>query len=354
LGQAALHPRSLAYIPSLDGIRAFAVTIVLLYHARAAFDGTLLAPLVHCGWVGVDLFFTLSGFLITRILISSDERPGYFRNFYIKRALRIWPLYYTLVLVAFLVSGFGRHTRPDSWWPYLTLTQNLFVAAFGLEVLRVTWSLAIEEQFYLAWPICIRLAGAKWLPAACAVLLVAEPFARSEYLAKHNSLEMYLRTFTHLDGIVFGSLLALILMWPGLGKERLKPWFWLALVAGIAGTIMTIAPTAAGDQHSIFLFSFLGLASAGLIGLCVVAAFPLAFLLELRLVRYLGRISYGVYLMHIPLFDLMDRSLGRFHLPMMALLACKLLGTIILASASWHFFESRLIALGPRWTSKRS
>jgi peptidoglycan/LPS O-acetylase OafA/YrhL len=240
---------------------------VVLYHARAAFDGTRVAPLLHCGWIGVDVFFALSGFLITRILLSSRRQPDYFRSFYIRRALRIWPLYYAMVLAAYLISGFGHHTRPDSWWPYITLTQNLFVATFGLEVLRVTWSLAIEEQFYIFWPICVRLGGSKWLPALCAFVLAAEPIARYEYLVKHNSMQMYLRTFTHLDGIVFGSLLALILTSPTLKKEKVKPWLWLALGAGVVGAAVSIAPTEAGDQHSILLFSFLGMASAGLIGL---------------------------------------------------------------------------------------
>jgi peptidoglycan/LPS O-acetylase OafA/YrhL len=324
----------------------------VLYHARAAFDGTPLAAIFHCGWIGVDVFFALSGFLITRILIASRNEPAYFRNFYTKRALRIWPLYYTLVLVAFLVSGYGHNTRPESWWPYLTLTQNLFVASFGLEVLRVTWSLAIEEQFYLLWPICVRLGGSKWLPAGCVFLLAAEPITRYEYLQRHSSLEMYLRTFTHLDGILFGSLLAMILMSRGLENRSLRPWLWSATGVGTVGAIMSIAPTAAGDQYSVFLFSFLGMASTGLIGLCALSAFPLAFLLELRPVRYLGRISYGIYLMHIPFFDCVDRVSGRFRLPGLALAACKIVGVILLASASWHFFESRLIAFGPRWTSR--
>ena len=84
----------------------------------------------------------------------------------------------------------------------------------------------------------------------------------------------------------------------------------------------------------------------------MLSAFPLAFLLEIPPVRYLGRISYGVYLLHIPFFDLMDRALGRFHLPVTLLLFGKLLGLILLASTSWHFFESQLIVLGARWTSR--
>jgi peptidoglycan/LPS O-acetylase OafA/YrhL len=163
---------------------------------------------------------------------------------------------------------------------------------------------------------------------------------------------MYMRTFTHLDGILFGSLLAMILMSPAFEKLSLRTWLWSALGAGTVGAIMSIAPTAAGGQHSIFLFSFLGMASAGLIGLCALSLFPLAFLLELPPIRYLGRISYGIYLMHIPFFDCVDRVLGRYRMPPMVLLACKIAGVILLASASWHLFESRLIALGPRLTSR--
>jgi peptidoglycan/LPS O-acetylase OafA/YrhL len=156
-----------SHIPELDGLRGIAILMVVVFHALAFIPHAMtgwIPNLASYGFAGVDLFFVLSGFLITGILLSAKGHPGYFRNFYAKRALRIWPLYYLLLLVAFgLVPLLIIRThvymnelallQSRSILVYVLLLQNIWYSGkIGPITLAMTWSLAIEEQFYVVWP----------------------------------------------------------------------------------------------------------------------------------------------------------------------------------------------------------
>jgi peptidoglycan/LPS O-acetylase OafA/YrhL len=333
---------SLPYIPALDGVRAAAVLMVMFYHARWFFGRMPFAPIIQCGWVGVDLFFTLSGFLITRILMDARWKRDYFRNFYLRRARRIWPLYFLLLGGVFfyaLATGTAGSVR---WWAYVVLVQNLFVPGVGIALLRGTWSLAIEEQFYIVWPLLVRFIGGRGLVTICVSLLAVEPILRYFYLPSHGSLEMYVMTFTHLDGIVSGCLLALCLSFMREQAPRLKWLLWLSIVLGGAGTLLLITRAGALRQQSVMLFSCLSLASGGVVGLCAISAFPFSRVLLLRPVRYVGRISYGLYLLHLPVFDFIGKYWGH-RFPAALQLAAEFAVTFCLAALSWHLFERRII-----------
>ena len=150
------------YIPQFDALRGLAVSIVMLYHLHKDVPALHLHTLFRHGWVGVDLFFVLSGFLITGILVESKDSPRYLRNFYARRILRIWPLYFALLLVCFLLIPW---VKPESAralkeacgppFVYFLFLQNLFPTYVGIGPLTITWSLAIEEQFYLFWPLAV-------------------------------------------------------------------------------------------------------------------------------------------------------------------------------------------------------
>ncbi len=161
------------HIPQLDVLRGVAVLEVMLYHAVDIAPSLHLNPAMRAGYTGVDLFFVLSGFLITGILIRSKDEAHYFKNFYARRALRIWPLYYALLLFTFLLlpavapslrEAIFEGSRP--WPSFFFFIQNLMVSHPPFDTLRVTWSLAIEEQFYLAWPLIVWLAPTKNAQAA--------------------------------------------------------------------------------------------------------------------------------------------------------------------------------------------
>src|SRR3981081_3459715 len=173
-------------IRGLDGLRGIAILLVMIYHQTVAVGSTPVDRFVGfwtlSGWVGVDLFFVLSGFLITGILYDSRGSTGYFRNFYARRVLRIFPLYYAVVALSLFILPHLPHWKLDSlaringdelwYWTYLS---NFSIGAhseFRHGILDISWSLAIEEQFYLTWPILVLLLSRRWLVTLCCALFV--------------------------------------------------------------------------------------------------------------------------------------------------------------------------------------
>jgi peptidoglycan/LPS O-acetylase OafA/YrhL len=154
-------PFSKARIPELDGLRGLAILIVIAFHyvepLHTTAQGTLrhvLAP-VRMGWIGIHLFFVLSGFLIASILMATRDSPTFFRTFYIRRFYRILPLYLVVVAGCYVVHHLFVRTPGPPLYQFLTFTQNFWMAAkgqFGIGLLSVTWSLAVEEQFYALLP----------------------------------------------------------------------------------------------------------------------------------------------------------------------------------------------------------
>src|SRR5580700_1566023 len=169
-------------IPQLDAVRGIAVLLVLL-HNTDRYPSLRLHFISDNGWMGVDLFFVLSGLLITGILLDTKQSEGYFRNFYARRCLRIWPLYYSVLLFMFVIvptlHPSEAHTvfdaRSSPWWAYPVFLQNCLVPipAMATAPLGVTWSLAVEEQFYLLWPPVARFcaeAQLRWIAVAAICL----------------------------------------------------------------------------------------------------------------------------------------------------------------------------------------
>src|SRR5271163_4433997 len=178
----------------LDAVRGFAVLVVFV-HNIDIYPSLHLGLIASNGWMGVDLFFVLSGFLITEILVDTKKSEGYFKNFYARRCLRIWPLYYAALLFMFVIVPSLRpseaHTvfdaRSAPWWSYLFFIQNFLVpipsSATGL--LGVTWSLAVEEQFYLVWPLVVRFFNARQLCKIAITVVCVSPALRF-YLSLHG------------------------------------------------------------------------------------------------------------------------------------------------------------------------
>src|SRR5215831_1336350 len=153
------------YLSQLDVLRAVAILVVMVSHINGDVPALHLGRVFHYGSTGVDLFFVLSGFLITGILLRTKHESGYFYNFYARRILRIWPLYYSLLVFGFLlIPVLQPHLNPSvaeqchPWQSYLFFLQNLVVFRSGtFGPLQITWSLCVEEQYYLLWPLLIFL-----------------------------------------------------------------------------------------------------------------------------------------------------------------------------------------------------
>ena len=159
-------------LPQLDGIRGIAILLVIFHNETVKYPFLYLDRIFANGWMGVDLFFVLSGLLITGILLDTRQSAGYFKNFYARRCLRTWPLYYASLLLMFgiiplLLPAQGKivFERSSPWWAFPLYLQNFLIPApeKATGLLGVTWSLAIEEQFYLVWPLMVRFCSTRLL-----------------------------------------------------------------------------------------------------------------------------------------------------------------------------------------------
>lgn len=311
------HRAPASYIPSLDGLRGIAIILVMLHHftyyrPTAGLEG-MIGSLLNFGWAGVDLFFVLSGFLITGILLDTRGSERYFTTFYARRTLRIFPLYYLVLFVALIVlpqfpvlhdAVVARDNLPPQWpyWVYLT---NFSIAARGWAHgwVDVGWSLAIEEHFYLVWPLVIWLCPPRLVAALCAVIIVAGPAARVfARAAMVEPLSIYLLTWFRLDGLATGALLALAQR-RGL-LPSLDRWVPVVVIAGVAGLI----GCAIMGGHTWYWNRWMQQYGYSLIAITGGAMLVSAVnrpadslwprMLSAGWLRAFGKYSYGLYLIH--------------------------------------------------------
>jgi peptidoglycan/LPS O-acetylase OafA/YrhL len=365
-----------AHVPSLDGVRGLAILLVLLYHS-VLYGGmrpeVLLDRAVYRvasgGWLGVDLFFVLSGFLITGILLDSRRSPTYFRTFYSRRVLRIFPLYFVFLAVFLWILPLLREMGPkfevlrqnQVWcWTYLT---NVRIAMEGWApfwVLGHFWSLAVEEQFYLVWPFVVFAFRPRVLVRICLVCLVIPLILRIGLALQDHFTAAYVVTFTRMDALAAGALLATQIRRQQNG-EGLFRYRKVTLVASLV-----ILGAMFAHQRSLWPESLL-VTTLGLSVITLGAASLMATLLyeggsrrlsrlfENRSLRLLGKYSYGIYVLHHPLVIFLGQSrLAASEWPtlfgsqMPGQVAMILLGSALSIAAallSWKLLESPLLEL---------
>jgi peptidoglycan/LPS O-acetylase OafA/YrhL len=211
-------------IPALDGLRGVAIIAVLCSHLiwpSPSFDG--IDRVLFNGWVGVDLFFVLSGFLITRILCETRDEPGYFRRFYVRRSLRIFPIYYLFLAILFLVvplilrlsheemstSLRDLIDRQGWYWSYLVnVLQASNHAAIDRQWSAHFWSLAVEEQFYLFWPAVVLLVPRRQLATLCVAIVLFALAGRIWIASGTNPFTAFVSMPTRLDALAAGAFVA--------------------------------------------------------------------------------------------------------------------------------------------------
>jgi peptidoglycan/LPS O-acetylase OafA/YrhL len=369
--QAAIKVAEPKHKPELDGIRGIALLAVMLSHGGPfiMLGGILSRIIVYSmipGWAGVELFFVLSGFLITGILLRTKSATNYFSSFYARRFLRIFPIYYVTLTVGLLVAAH------NPWWnsvippliktriAYYFYLQNipwfwpkhLFILgnAFGH-----FWSLAVEEQFYLIWPLLIWLLPEGAVVTICFLgLAVALPL-------RFYIVHLYAEDFTamaltssRIDGLLVGVLLAIYFR---RGTFRMP---WAIAMSAVGASI--IGFIAVFHRHELVAtywymptigisgFAFL---SGGLLAFSQLPVTGLNSLLCMRWLRAIGKYSYGMYIYHIPIYAVMNRILSsKFHvaLPLPLHLGLPyvfslIVITFLFAKFSFDFFESRLLGL---------
>lgn len=356
-------------IPVLDGLRSLVILVLIVHYT----DSVDLAPVAKTTFyltqlvaaVGLDVFFALSGFLITGILLDTRGAAGYFRTFYSRRILRIFPLYYGTLLI-FLVVLPAVSNRFDN--ERLTLSQHVYywtylvnlAESFGWHVAPSTghfWSLGVEEQFYLIWPAIVYACSRRRLQAICIGLLVVSPFLRLLLVHMWPGTPAF-HQLERFDVIGIGGLLAVAFRTPG-GLIRCHRWMWpaacVAAVVMVGGfVLLPVLPAEA-------LFSSASPYVAALVLLVTLRAGPEA--LWSRVVgswplRRIGMYSYGIYVLHDPLAD----TIARFgfldyprHGTVEALVYCaKMVPIAVVAGAlSWHLYERPFLLLKSRFSYRR-
>jgi len=334
-------------IPQLDAVRGLAVLLVLVHNTNK-YPSPHLRLISDNGWMGVDLFFVLSGFLITQILLDTKQSERYFRNFYARRCLRIWPLYYSVLLFMFVIVPFLRpseahavfEARSSPWWAFPVFLQNFLVSipAMATGPLGVTWSLAVEEQFYLFWPLVVRFCTETQLRKIAIAVICLSPALRF-YLSLHQ-VNIYSNTFCRLDGLMAGALLALVIRSVSFSPAVLLTGAWITFLVTVP-----LALTVETAFHAQWIvFSLTALASVSFVYLALFSPQRwLQSVLTNRFIVYTGTISYGIYLLEkIPL-----DAVRTFHLDKHQFLVLPITTavTYAMAAMSWNLLEKPILKL---------
>jgi peptidoglycan/LPS O-acetylase OafA/YrhL len=382
---SAIKSKGDGRIPELDGIRGVAITLVLLFHyfyvpvvVTGRLEAHILAPL-RIAWTGVDLFFVLSGFLIGGILLDVRTSLNYFATFYVRRFYRIVPLYAAVLFAGYLVTkGFeyGYSTRHGwtienrlPWLSYVFFAQNIWMGVrdtLGVAGLSATWSLAVEEQFYLTLPLLIRLVEPRRLLKVLAAAIIAAPLLRTFLLFKwpgHYYLPFVLMP-CRADALLLGVVAAIAMRTPTWrawiethGRVMMASIFALLCgcvqllhrAAGLTDPWMqTIGYTWMALLY-VFVLMYAISQKSSLVGrVC-----------RWRVLRSLGEIAYGTYLLHLPMLLILTAWITPSH-PMMNTLPAlnswpqfgitiiALFLTIGLCRISWRYFEKPLMHVGHR------
>jgi peptidoglycan/LPS O-acetylase OafA/YrhL len=356
-------------MPVLDAIRGVAIVLVLAHRFNLNEDpdglpARLVAATMELGWVGVQLFFVLSGFLITGILLDTARSEHYYRAFFGRRVLRIFPLYYAVLLLVLvlvpLVTGSQPEGHQHQLWLWVYLSNWVAPLGLGVTVLGHFWSLAVEEQFYLTWPFLVRWLAGRRLAVLCGLLVVVAPASRVLLRALGVGPEpVYEFTVCRIDALAMGSAAAWALRVPevALALERRQRWLaGSAVLLLLAGAVAT-----RGYPRTSLLTQTLGYSRLAGVALVAVVLGVLAEAAGVKVapaaLRTLGKYSYAMYVFHallhhavgVPLLAWLRPGTGvAASLGYFAVMTGLTFGVALL---SYHLLEKHFLALKRRFTA---
>ncbi|HEY5924732.1 MAG TPA: acyltransferase family protein [Kofleriaceae bacterium] len=351
------------FIVELDGLRGLAILLVMVHRFWPRTGVGVAADVAGAGWIGVDLFFVISGFLIAGILLDTRGEAGYFRNFYARRALRIFPLYYLFVIGVFVAFAGNPSFREGAGSPlwYLFHLGNVPEGLHGNPVpywLAPTWSLAIEEQFYLTFPLLVYFLDRRKLTIALVAMIVAAPLIRIATMTAMPDHErvQYLFTLCRIDTIAVGCLLAVLVR--AVDVERWRTRAMAVAFCAVPGVVV-LAVASGLDRTSpfdrVFGYSLVAVGCASVVALVVLArghrsTAPLRW----APITYFGKLCFGLYLLHRPADTIVSAAAARVgfdrHLWLMPV---KILVAVALATISWRLIEQPFMRLKDRFSSAR-
>ncbi len=354
------------HYPALDGLRGIAILLVVFYHNFGFINQFIF------GWLGVDLFFVLSGFLITDILLTTVNSPNYLRNFFMRRILRIFPLYFGCLIIFLIIFPFFgllqkelKYFSGNQWWIW-TFLQNWQYSIHpspDAKIFMHFWSLGVEEQFYLIWPFVILWIKKPtklffiMLSVLLGVMCLRIVLWQLDFKTL-NYTSFY--TFTRIDGICIGSMLALLHRF----KYNFLSRYMYLIVTGIAALNLLFFLLNRSNNFGFPFWAFVGYTTfAAIFGLLVHETVTnknslLQPLLSFIPLRFLGKVSYGFYIFHWPVYVicgdyLLNQFTADFHFSLansrIAASIVSTLAALIISILSYYFFETRILKLKERF-----
>jgi peptidoglycan/LPS O-acetylase OafA/YrhL len=351
------------HMGSLDGVRGIAILLVLCFHCLEQITRFPINIISEIGWVGVDLFFVLSGFLITGILFDSKSNHNYFTSFYARRALRIFPLYYLCLFLIILILNIPninsiypaldpRHLSGIAY--YLTFTQNIYFSYFGwgvTDLLNHFWSLAIEEQFYMFWPVVIYYLNSKKIVVICFLLIITSLLVRNY---NSDSDYSYVFTLARVDALGIGALMAILI------RQRIEflnklllPFFItislsLIIIIYLSPNLTFRNPYFVRGGYTLFAL-FFACIIAFIFDTKALGTFTNRILSN-GILTFFGKYSYGLYIYHWILYKTVYSHLViKYSLPKLAIIPF-LIFVIILSLISYHCFEKFFLNFKTKFT----
>ncbi len=377
LTASSIEARTGDRIPALDGIRGLAVLLILWTHFGVGGDitypglaGKIFFGVRTIGWAGVDLFFVLSGFLITGILCNARENPHYFRNFYMRRTLRIFPLYFGVLLAVFVILPLVRgsrlgHPSNQIWlWLYCSNFYHAFTGgyagqpnAWGLAFGHF-WSLAVEEHFYLLWPLIVYLCDDRKLVQVCLTLAIMALVLRTSIAIAGGS--PYFMTPCRIDAIAMGGVVAVLIRGKISRSVLSAVALWVMVLSGVG--LLALYPKTHWDPTLLPMtslgYSLIGMLFAGMLAKVVLGQERGSILTHAycnRVLRTLGKYSYGIYVFHglflnqinnlvLPL-DWLHEQTGMYVVSAFLHFLAASSTCFFIAWLSWHAYEKHFLRL---------
>jgi peptidoglycan/LPS O-acetylase OafA/YrhL len=360
-----------SYVPAVDGLRGIAILLVLWYHAPFLFRNLPEFSTHHSpwnvlglagimslgGWIGVDLFFVISGYLITSILIRLPDASRSLWLFWGRRGLRILPLAMLYLLALLVMKSLGDPLKMlpqfEGWAWYAFYLGNIHIAIYGWQPLAVMilWSLAIEEQFYLVWPVLVRLCNTRRVLWWSGGLMVVAPVVRAFMLSVADYPATYVFTLCRLDALAAGAVVAVIFSKPewqaGASNicKRLAP---IAMVILFMTFLVPFSPSFAETRpwfFSVFGYTWLAVSFGIVLGAVLNVQGILGAFLNAPFLTFVGKRCYGLYLWHVLVAALVTATVRPWQVGFHAHMLLWVVTLLIIASGSWLMFEEPILRL---------
>lgn len=356
------------HMPGIDVLRGLAVLSVVLFHGMAyhapnvrwgSAVGNWVYGLTGWGWLGVNLFFVISGFLITGILDDTLQRENFYQRFYLRRALRILPAYLAVLALAW-VTGFVTPNYVVVCVFFLANMPGLFLR-HGYLFYGPFWSLAVEEQFYLVWPwLYRRLRRRGMLYVSVALLLVCPALRGLAFSHVLHTGDALSKTWMVADNLALGAVLAVLARSPGMTLRNFRRLGWGMLLTGAAGVATLFAMSRMGTmdvlRNSVGLSCFLLICGGAMTGM-LFAFRKRALPGWMRVFVFFGDISYGLYLLHLLFLQIYDRAAGRGFTTEWTLLLIRFAvangAAVIVAVMSKRWLEDPILRMKSRIAAAR-